>query len=237
MKINGGLEVLTIAEAAGLFLDRLDRRVQRLADGAGDPVGKEGQDVLQVFAEHCSLLRPQQGKIPVQALLPPVILDMLHCRRFQVVDQGQIVVPFAQKLLVHSHFPDRLPRFPLPPSEHGPAHNLPGLVPTDHQNLSRPLDAGFLQHQNGQPLKKRRKSLVLFRPADLHLFHSVRRTLHPRNPGMKKRLELTGVQMTSRALRRAVIHRKIGPAFGTRPTLPFLDSGPFGAILSHPVTH
>ena len=45
MKIDGDSEVLPIAEAAGLFLNRLNRRIQSFADGVGDPVIKEGHAV------------------------------------------------------------------------------------------------------------------------------------------------------------------------------------------------
>jgi len=300
MKIDGNFEVLSVTEAAGLLLDHLNRRVQRFADGVGDPVLKEGHDVLQILAEHScdrldgfqprtdgpslpalevfpspsrrlvspkihqaflnrpgpgcpqSLLpqpakllsaplrqvfprikpqilcpgqkipaffprlpmlffpdtidrlhhmphqmipvknnllfalrhmlldrgqlrvqyicrdrldlRPlpglQQGKIAVQALLPSVVIDMLYGRCFQFVDQGQIVMPLAHRLLIHSHFFDRPPQFALPSSCHRPAHDLPGLVPTDPQHFPWPLNDGLIQLQNGQTLKKCRKSRV-----------------------------------------------------------------------------
>ncbi len=366
MKIDGNFEVLTVAETAGLFLDRLNRRVQSFADSVGDPVLEKVHDVFQILAEHpghrldglqpaadgpsipalevfespsrrlvspeipqaffnrpspsCpqsffpqhrKLLSPalrkvfpriqpqilcsgqivpaffpqlpmfllpdhidslhhmrhqviaiknnllftlrhmlpdrsqirvpdirrngldfclppwrQQGKIAVQTFLPPVILDMLHSRTFQVVNQGQIVMPFPQRFFIYPHVFDRQPALPFPSSLHRPSHDLPGFVPTDPQHLPRALDAGLLQRQNDQPLKKRHKSRVLFRPADLHLFHPMSRTLHPGNPGMKKRLELARVQVPPSAFGRVVIHRKIDPTFRTRPTLPFLMDSP-----------
>jgi hypothetical protein len=66
---------------------------------------------------------------------------------------------------------------------------------------------------------------VFLRPAHLHLSNSVSQTLYPGNPSMKKCLELACVQTPPSTFRRVVIHRKIGPAFRTRPTLPFpMDS-------------
>ena len=47
MKIDSDFEVLPVAEAAGLFLNRLNRRIQSFADGVGDPVLKEGRDIFQ----------------------------------------------------------------------------------------------------------------------------------------------------------------------------------------------
>jgi hypothetical protein len=41
--------------------------------------------------------------------------------------------------------------------------------------------------------------------------------LDPRNPRMQKRLELAGVQMAPRPLWSMIIHRKLRPAFRTRP--------------------
>src|SRR6266852_5977054 len=54
VEVDGGLEVLAIAEPVGALLDRLDLGVEAFAHGVGDPVGEVGHHVRQVALDQAS---------------------------------------------------------------------------------------------------------------------------------------------------------------------------------------
>ena len=52
MEVDGGAEAPAVAEAAGLALDPLDLRVERLGLGVGRAEHDRIEDALQVRADH-----------------------------------------------------------------------------------------------------------------------------------------------------------------------------------------
>src|SRR2546425_10988460 len=79
VEVDGGLEVLSVTEAVGHFLDGLDLRVEALTDGVRDAVSEEGQDVRQVALDEAGGLdhgrqarmgRPEIPPLPM-TLGPP----------------------------------------------------------------------------------------------------------------------------------------------------------------------
>src|SRR4030042_1902405 len=120
----------------------------------------------------------------------------------------------------------RGPKYPGPrplssgqqPSLDRSLHEVPRLVPTDPQNPSRSQDVTLPKYIDRQPLKQQREPRPLLGPRQPPLPYPMLSAVNPRRAAMKKRLELTTVQMTPRSLRSMVIQRCQGSTFRTGPT-------------------
>lgn len=58
MEVDGGHEVVVVAEASSRVLHPLDLRVDRFAGGVGHPVPEVGQDLRVVLLEGSAPLSP-----------------------------------------------------------------------------------------------------------------------------------------------------------------------------------
>ena len=150
---------------------------------------------------------------------------VFHRRPLQIVDYSDVIVPSTSRLLVHSNLPRLLSLFLQSPSDR-PVHDMPGLIPTDPQYLGRTQNVARPQHINRQPLKKRCKSSFFLCPRQTHLPHSVLLAVNPRWPCMKKRHELTTIQMTPGPLRRMIVNWHHLSTLWTRPAQNFSMSSP-----------
>src|SRR4030043_2004995 len=169
--------------------------------------------------------------IAIQTPLLTIIGKILHRPRIQVTNQREILVPLPNRLLIHTDPGTRPLSSGQQPSLDRSLHEAPRLVPTDPQNPSRPQDVTLPKYIDRPPHKQQREPRTLLAPRQPHLPYPMLSTVNPRRAGVKKRLELTTVQMTPRSLRSMVIQRCQDSTFRTGPT----DLSQMGRPHIHPL--
>src|SRR6202790_3359407 len=80
-----------------------------------------------------------------------------HPAPIQIVDQGEVVVPFGKRLLIDTQTLDGLGLTTRQTSFHGPLLNRMHFVPTQAELLGHGLLAGGLEPIDGEPFKQSRE--------------------------------------------------------------------------------
>ena len=168
----------------------------------------------------------EPGEIAVQAGLLALVGQVLHRPLGQVTHQRHVVLPPGHRRLV-----DPQPRRHVGPAAgpapgHGPAFDLPGLIPADPQDPRGPAHVRLPQHVDGQALEQRGEPRPGLGPGQAHLPHAMGGTLHPRRPGVQVGLELATIQMAPRPLLPVVVQGQRGRTLRARPARAVGMAGP-----------
>jgi hypothetical protein len=124
-------------------------------------------------------------------------------------------MPLRNRLLVNPDLPRHHAAFGCPSAQHRTFHQVPRFVPTGAQDHCRLFDVRRPQHVYRQHLKQVREPASCFRPRQLRLPDTVRRTVDSRRFGVQVRQKLATVQMPTHPFSMVVIHRQFLPAFRT----------------------
>src|ERR1700691_2519640 len=167
-------------------------------------------------AHRRSLLLRNAPPEPVQAFLGPVLGYKQHPAPIQIIDHGEVVVPFGKRLLID---PEPLDGFRLTARQaalDSPLLNGMHLIPTQPQLIADRLLTGRLEPVDGQSFKQRREPAGGLGPSKLYRPSAMFSAVAARRFRMQDRLILTGVQMPPAALRLMVVERARLAALRTR---------------------
>jgi hypothetical protein len=140
-----------------------------------------------------------------------------HPAPIQIIDHGEVVVPFGKRLLID---PEPLDGFRLTAHQaalDSPLLNGMHLIPTQPQLIAGSLLTGRLEPIDGQAFKQRREPAGGLGPWKLYRPNAMFSAVAARRFRMQDRLILTGVQMPPAALWLMVVERARLAALRTRP--------------------
>ena len=141
-----------------------------------------------------------------QAALFAALRDPLDGALDEVANDGDVVLlPASGGLLIDAKAADLAGFLACEASGHGAMHQVPGFVPTNPQDLPGGLDAGLLEHLDGEGLEHHREPRMELSPRQAYPADPVLRALHPRRFCMQERLELAASQVAPAALGRVIM--------------------------------
>src|SRR5271166_2937254 len=168
-------------------------------------------------ANRRSLLLRQALPEPIQTFLGSVLRHKQHPAPIQIVDQGEVVVPFGKRLLIDSQTLDGLGLAANQAASHGPLLNRMHLVPTQPELISDGFLTGCLEPIDGQSFNQSREPAGWLGPRKLYGSCAMRGAVAARRFGMQDRLILTGVQMPPPAFGLMIVEWAWLAALRTRP--------------------
>ncbi|MBT9169846.1 MAG: hypothetical protein DDT18_00181 [Actinobacteria bacterium] len=164
--------------------------------------------------------------VGIQTLLLPAISNVLYGGGLKVTHQGQVFMPFGRRLLIYPYMGYHSFPLTLQSSLNRTFQDMPGLIPTDPQNIRRPLDVTFLKKIQGQPLKQQGKLGARFGPRHLNLQNPMLRTIYSRNSSVKISQKLATVQMSPNPFLSMIVKAQLTTTLRTRPAYPFFVVNP-----------
>jgi len=168
-------------------------------------------------AHRRSLLLRDAPPEPVHAFLGPLLGYKQHPAPIQIIDHGEVVVPFGKRLLIDA---EPLNGFRLTARQSAldsPLLNGMHLIPTQLELIGDGFLTGCPEPIDGQPFKQRREPAGGLGPRKLHCPSAMFRAVAARRFRMQDRLILTGVQMPPTALWLMVVERARLAALRTAP--------------------
>ena len=121
---------------------------------------------------------------------------MLHGAVDQIAHHGHVVVLLAEGLLGNANIPHGLRLLALSAPCAPPIPWRPSLVPAEAHDALCSRDSGALgRHVDGQLFHQQQEAPLALHPWHLDLHHPMLGAIHSRNPCVKERLELAGVEM------------------------------------------
>jgi hypothetical protein len=142
-----------------------------------------------------------------------------HPAAIQIIDHGEVVVPFGKRLLIDPEPLDGLSLTARQAALDGPLLNSMHLIPTQLELIGDGFLTGGPEPIDGQSFKQRREPAGGLGPRKLYGTSAMFRAVAPRGFRMQDRLVLAGVQMPPTALRLMVIERT-GLAFSPEQRRP-----------------
>src|SRR5208282_497940 len=163
------------------------------------------------------LLLGQRRPKAIQARLLAILRHVQHAASCQVVDQRQVLVPLAERFLVHPQITDhfRLSSRQSPP--YGTFHDPMHLVPRQAQLIRHRLLTGRLQPVDRQAFKQRREPAMRFGPGQTHNAYPMFGTTAARGLGVQDGTVLARVQMPPMPFAVVVVQRALRTALWARP--------------------
>jgi hypothetical protein len=140
-----------------------------------------------------------------------------HPAAIQIIDHGEVVVPFGKRLLIDPEPLDGLSLTARQAALDGPLLNSMHLIPTQLELIGDGFLTGGPEPIDGQSFKQRREPAGGLGPRKLYGTSAMFRAVAPRGFRMQDRLVLAGVQMPPTALRLMVIERTRLAALRTGP--------------------